>query len=239
MKARQSMLLLDFLLGRRQNTREEQKEKLDAMSGVPVFGLDALGSAAYGPEAALTVMIPLGLAGTRAIVPITVLIILLLAAVCFSYLQTIGAYPEGGGSYTVASANLGRKWGLLAASALMIDYILTVSVGVSAGVGAMVSAVPQWQPRTLAICMGVLLILTLVNLRGVRETGSVFLIPTWLFVACMLGTLGFGIWKTIAAGGHPLPVAAPRREFCMGPFPHGCSSALSPADVPRSRASKR
>jgi hypothetical protein len=128
---------------------------------VPVFGLDALSSAAYGPEAALTLLIPLSVAGIAYIVPISVSIIVLLTMVYFSYRQTIQAYPGGGGgSYTVARQNLGASAGLLAAAALMIDYVLVVAVGISAGVGALVSAVPQLQPWTLLLSLVILALIT-------------------------------------------------------------------------------
>ena len=116
----------------------------------------ALSSAAYGPEAALSLLIPLGLLGVRYIVPVSAAIIVLLTIVYFSYRQTIAAYPSGGGSYTVARFNLGASAGLLAASALLADYILTAAVGISAGVGALVSAVPMLLPHTVAICVGIL-----------------------------------------------------------------------------------
>jgi amino acid transporter len=205
------MSVLDFLLGRPLASYEEQAETIDATKGIPIFGLDALGSAAYGPEAALTLLIPLGVAGIAYIVPISLSIIVLLAIVCFSYLQTIPAYPSGGGSYTVASENLGANLGLLAAAALMIDYVLVVAVGISAGIGALISAVPAWQSYTLPLCLATLLIITLVNLRGVSETGAVFLFPTYLFVACLFGAIGVGLWKTIVSGGHPMPVVPPHK----------------------------
>src|ERR1700723_3471079 len=124
----------DLLFGRPLATSEERAEHIGPIAGIPIFGLDALSSAAYGPEAALTLLIPLGLMGIREIVPISFAIIALLAIVYFSYCQTIYAYPNGGGSYTVASENLGQTAGLLAAAALMIDYILNAAVGISAGV---------------------------------------------------------------------------------------------------------
>ena len=120
----------------------------------------------------------------------------------FSYLQTVPAYPSGGGSLTVASENLGREVGLFGAAALMIDYVLVVAVGISAGMGALISAVPSLQPYTLALSMASLVIITLVNLRGVRDTGVVFLFPTYLFVGCLMVAIGLGIWKTMAAAGH-------------------------------------
>src|ERR1700676_5618912 len=177
--------ILNLLFGRPLATSEERAEHIGPIAGIPIFGLDALSSAAYGPEAALTLLIPLGLMGVHYIVPISAAIIILLFIVFFSYRQTIEAYPHGGGSYTVASENLGANAGLLAAAALMIDYILTAAVGISAGVGALVSAFPRLQPHTLALCLAILLILTLINVRGVKDTGSAFLIPTYLFVGTL------------------------------------------------------
>ena len=203
------MLGLNLLMGKPLATSEERAEHIGPMTGIPVFGLDALSSAAYGPEAALTLLIPLGLAGIAHIVPISLAIIGLLAIVYFSYCQTIDAYPHGGGSYTVASENLGANAGLLAAAALMIDYILNAAVGISAGVGALVSAFPRLQPHTLALCLAILLILTLVNMRGTRDTGIVFLIPTYLFIGTLLWVIIVGAVRAIAAHGHPSAIVEP------------------------------
>jgi amino acid transporter len=175
-----------------------------------MLGLDALASAAYGPEAALTVLLALGAAGITYAGPITLLIVGLLFVVYLSYRQTIAAYPGGGGSYTVAKENLGVRAGLVAAAALMIDYVLVIAVGISAGVGAMVSAVPALQPHTLTLCLVILAVIALVNLRGVRESGVVFAVPTYLFIASLLGVLAWGLWKTIASNGQPEPVDPPR-----------------------------
>src|ERR1700680_3572238 len=200
------MKLIDLLLGRPLATEEETAERIGPAKGIPIFGLDALSSAAYGPEAALTLLIPLGMMGVSYIVPITASIIVLLTVVYFSYRQTISAYPHGGGSYTVASENLGVWPVLLAAASLMVDYVLTAAVGISAGVGALISAVPSLQRYTLPLCLGILILVTLINLRGVRETGGVFLVPTYLFIFCLLGAIAIGVAKTLAAGGHPTPV---------------------------------
>ena len=113
---------------------------------------------------------------------------------------------SGGGSYTVASENLGERAGLLAAAALMIDYVLTAAVGISAGVGALISAVPSLQPHTLELCLVVLVILTLVNMRGVHDTGVVFMIPTYLFTGTLLIVIAVGAWQAVHAAGHPQPV---------------------------------
>ena len=201
-----STRILNMLFGRPLATSEERAEHIGPIAGIPIFGLDALSSAAYGPEAALTLLIPLGLAGVRYIVPVSMAIIGLLTIVYFSYRQTIEAYPQGGGSYTVATENLGESAGLLAAAALMIDYVLTASVGISAGVGALISAAPQLEPHTLELCLGVLAILTLVNMRGVHDTGVVFMIPTYLFTGTLLIVIGVGTWHVLASRGHPHPV---------------------------------
>jgi len=127
------MALSDFILGRHLGSDEDKDERVGPMTGISVFGLDALSSAAYGPEAALTVLISLGIAGVGFSLPITVAVSTILAIVYFSYRQTIAGYPEGAGSYTVAKENLGTHAGLFAAAALMIDYTLNVAVGISAG----------------------------------------------------------------------------------------------------------
>jgi len=200
--------ILNLLLGRPLATSEERGESIGPVAGIPIFGLDALSSAAYGPEAALTLLIPLGLMGVKEIVPISAAILILLIIVYFSYRQTIDAYPHGGGSFTVASENLGDGAGLLAAAALMIDYVLTAAVGISAGVGALVSAFPALHPHTLSICLGILAILTLVNMRGVHDTGVVFMIPTYLFLITLLVIIGVGLAHTVASGGHPVPLTS-------------------------------
>ena len=200
-----SSRLLNVLFGRPLATSEERAEHIGPVAGIPVFGLDALSSAAYGPEAALTLLIPLGLVGVHYIVPVSAAIVGLLIIVFFSYRQTIDAYPQGGGSYTVASTNLGEGAGLLAAAALMIDYTLTAAVGISAGVGALISAAPSLQPHTLALCLLVLALLTVINMRGVHDTGVVFMIPTYLFTGTLLIVVGIGTWHVLHSAGHPYP----------------------------------
>src|SRR5580658_2483558 len=203
------MSILDFLFGPPLRSDADREERVGPAAGVPIFGLDALSSAAYGPEAALTLLIPLGAAGIAWIFPISVSIVILLGIVYFSYRQTIEAYPNGGGSYTVATENLGPGAGLLAAAALMIDYILTAAVGISSGVGALISSLPGLQPHTLALCLGILVLLMVINLRGVREAGGVFMLPTYLFIVCLLGLIAAGVWNVITTSGHPHPVIAP------------------------------
>jgi amino acid transporter len=203
------MSLFHFVAGKPLATSEERGEHIGPISGIPVFGLDALSSAAYGPEAALTLLIPLGVAGIAHIVPISFAILGLLAIVYFSYCQTIDAYPNGGGSYTVASENLGEVPGLFAAAALMIDYILNAAVGISAGVEALTSAFPSLLPHTLAFCLLILAVLTLINMRGTKDTGVAFLIPTYMFIGTLLLVIGVGAFRAIASHGHPTPIIAP------------------------------
>jgi len=202
------MNILDVVVGKPIKTSEERAEQIGPIQGIPVFGLDGLSSAAYGPEAALSLLMPLGLLGVRYIVPISAAIITLLIIVYFSYRQTIAAYPTGGGSYTVARFNLGAGASLLAAAALLADYILTAAVGISAGVGALISAVPSLQPHTVSLCVGILIIITILNLRGVREAGTAFAVPTYLFVGTLLITILGGIVRVLFSGGHPTPVVA-------------------------------
>ncbi len=203
------MAILDWLLGRHLSTHEEDEQHIGVVAGVPVLGLDALSSAAYGPEAALTLLLPLGALGLAYVLPISALISGILFVVFLSYRQTISAYPGGGGSYTVAKENLGPRFALLAGAALALDYILNVAVGISAGVGALVSAIPWLLPYTVSLCILILLILTIVNLRGIRESGLVFMVPTYLFIFTLGAVIAIGIYKAISAGGHPAAVAAP------------------------------
>ena len=200
------MSIADLLFGRPLASSEERTERAGPGAGIGIFGLDALSSAAYGPEAALTLLIPLGAAGLVYMPPISASIIVLLSILYFSYRQTIEAYPTGGGSYTVARKNLGAKPGLLAAAALMIDYVLTAAVGISAGVGALVSAEPSLQRHTLALCLLILVLITILNLRGVRQVAAVFILPTYVFIVSLLGALALGAFKTLATAGHPTPV---------------------------------
>jgi amino acid transporter len=212
------MSLTDSLFGRPLATSEERAEHIGVAAGIPIFGLDALTSAAYGPETAMALLIPLGVMGIQFIVPIISAILILLSIVYFSYRQTIAAYPSGGGSYTVATENLGTGPGLLAAAALMIDYILTAAVGISAGVEAVVSVFPVLLPHILLMCLIILAVLALVNMRGVKDTGAAFILPTFMFVGTLLISIGVGVFKVFHSGGHPVP---------MAPLPHALPATVS------------
>jgi amino acid transporter len=203
------MSLLDLILGRPLPNREYQKRKLTAFEGVPAMGLDGLGSSAYGPEAALTVLMPLGAAGLAYIAYVMWPILGLLAVLFISYWQTIRAYPNNGGAYIVARENLGTNPSLLAATALMIDYVLNVAVGISAGVAALTSAIPPLHPYTLPLCLGILLTITLANLRGTGEASRLWAVPTYLFVASFFAIIGIGAYQAVTSGGHPQPLVPP------------------------------
>jgi amino acid transporter len=210
------MSIFDVLFGKPIATSAEHDEHIGVAAGVPIFGLDGLTSAAYGPEAAMTLLIPLGFYGVyHYLLPIFACILTLLTILYLSYRQTIQAYPNGGGSFTVASENLGDHAGLFAAAALMIDYILTAAVGISAGVTALVSAAegtkygPTLHHYQLLMCLTILAGIAIVNMRGVKETGAVFMTPTFLFVGTLLTTIGVGVYHALASGGHPLALSAP------------------------------
>src|SRR4051794_12671446 len=203
------MTFKQIILGKRLATYEQSEQKIGVLAGVPAVGLDGLASSAYGPEAALTILMPLGAAGLFYIGPIVLVILALLAILYLSYRQTIAAYPTGGGSYTVARENLGTWSGLLAAAALLIDYVLNVAVAISAGVAALVSAFPSLHRYTLPLCLSILGLITLVNLRGTSESGYVLAFPTYLFVGCFIIVIGVGLYRAATGGGHPRPVAPP------------------------------
>ncbi|WP_246137783.1 APC family permease [Myxococcus llanfairpwllgwyngyllgogerychwyrndrobwllllantysiliogogogochensis] len=225
---------MDTLLGKPLTTAQASHEQVGVLAGVALLGLDALSSAAYGPEAALTVLRPLGPTGVKLLLPITACIVGLLVVVASSYRQTIAAYPRGGGAYTVARENLGRRVGLLAASALLLDYLLNVAVGISAGVGAIVSAFPALRPHTLGLALGLLGLLTLVNLRGAREAGALFLLPTVMFIGSLFILLAVGAFRAFAQGGAPAsdipPPALPSPSASVGlwlvlrAFASGCTA---------------
>jgi amino acid transporter len=228
------MSLIRIMLGRRLASHEQCNQKISVFSGLPALGLDGLSSAAYGPEAALSILLPLGAAGLVYIGPITLVILALLGILFISYRQTIAAYPVNGGSYTVASENLGTWASLLAAAALMIDYILTVAVGISAGIAALVSAFPAMQHYTVLLCLLVLALITLVNLRGTAEAGIAFALPTYVFIFSLMVVLLIGIVRALLAHGHPTaftpPAAVPAATATAGlwlllrSFASGCTA---------------
>ena len=202
-------MLNRFLLGRPLANWEGSAHEIGIGEAVPALGLDGLSSSAYGPEAALSIMAAAGAAGLAALEPVMLVILGLLAILFVSYWQTIKAYPISGGAYTVAKENLGVNASLLASAGIMVDYVLNVAVGISAGVAALISAVPALHPYTLPLCLGILVLLTLVNLRGTMESGRLFALPTYLFVGCFMIVLLIGTYAVMTGGGHPQPVVPP------------------------------
>ena len=175
-------------------------ERLSRVTGLAILSSDALSSVAYATEEILRVLIIGGVAALGLVTPIGLIIALTLAVVAFSYRQTITAYPGGGGSYIVARENLGTAPSLIAAASLLIDYVLTVAVSVAAGVAAVTSAVPSLMPWRVELSLGFVAILMIGNLRGVRESGRVFAVPTYFFIVSMLGMLAVGAWRYLTGG---------------------------------------
>ncbi len=181
------------LLGTPFPTRNEIHERLDKTRGLAIFASDPISSNAYATEAIMSVLILLGSGALRLTLPIAMGIMTLVLLVVFSYIQTILHYPDGGGAYTVAKDNLGMYPSLFAAAALLLDYILTVSVSVSAGVRAVTSAFPETYDYRVLMALTAVFLLTWVNLRGVRESGTIFALPTYAFVGGVLLVIGLGL----------------------------------------------
>src|SRR3954469_1637166 len=170
-------------------------ERLNKKTALAVLSSDAISSVAYATEQTLIVLAVLGSVALSYVVPISAVIVGLLVLVALSYRQTIFAYPQGGGSYTVAKDNLGTMSGLVAAAALLTDYILTVAVSISGGIAAITSAYPNLISHTVALCIASIFLLMLVNLRGVRESGIAFSVPTYVFIGMMLALIGLGVYR--------------------------------------------
>lgn len=180
----------------------EMESRVDIPRGLAIFASDNISSSAYATEELMRVLALAGIAALSFTLPITLAIIVVLAIVIVSYLQVISAYPDGGGSYVVARENLGPLAGLVAAAALLTDYILTVAVSVSAGVAAMTSAFPELAGIRVQFALGVIALMTLVNLRGIRESGTIFAVPTYLYLVSVLGLLAVGMFR-YAVGDLP------------------------------------
>ncbi|MHB8993860.1 MAG: APC family permease [Armatimonadota bacterium] len=180
-------------------------ERLGPVVGLAVFASDALSSVAYATEEILLALVLAGTSGLPFTTPVGIAIGLLILIVAFSYRQTILQYPNGGGAYIVAHDNLGENFGLVAGAALLIDYVLTVAVSVTAGVAAVISAFPGMEPYRVGLAIAVILLIAFVNLRGVRESGLIFAIPTYAFIISLLTLLVLGLGR-IAVGNVPAPL---------------------------------
>ncbi|TKB72143.1 MAG: APC family permease [Nitrospira sp.] len=200
------MLLKRVLVGLPLRTAQAAHERLSKRLALAVFSSDALSSVAYATEEILLVLVLAGSVAVPMSLPISGLIVGLLAILTISYSQIIFEYPQGGGAYTVARSNLGAMPGLIAAAALMIDYVLTVAVSVAAGMAAMTSAVPELFPYREALGLAAIILVLVLNLRGVRESGRIFAVPTYVFIASLLLMLGVGFLR-LMWGGTPGPAA--------------------------------
>ena len=220
------------MFGRVLSTHEELEQRLPKWKALAVFSSDVMSSVAYATEASMFTLLALGTVAFSYLMPISFLIVGLLFLVTFSYRQTIRAYPQGGGSYIVAHENLGTIPGLVAAAALLTDYVLTVSVSVSAGVFNLASAFPALQDITVPLIVVAILLVMAVNLRGMRESGTIFALPTYIFIGSVLLLVGVGLART--AMGHPpqvtgveaikVPVETISLLLLMRAFADGCSA---------------
>jgi amino acid transporter len=197
------------LFGHRLRTEEEAEERVSKITGLAIFASDNISSSAYATEETMRTLALAGAAGLALTMPITIAILIVLAIVVTSYLQVIRAYPQGGGGYIVAKENLGTLAGLVAAAALLIDYFLTVSVSVAGGLLAITTAFPEVDPIRVPLGVGFIVLITVANLRGIREAGVVFAGPTYLYAAAVIGILAIGFYR-IVIGDVPAPVAPPK-----------------------------
>jgi len=189
-----------ILLGRKISTAEEMSERLPKKYALPVFSSDAISSTAYATEEILLALMTAGAVALGLSIWIAVAVVVLLAFVALSYQQTVHAYPNGGGSYVVTRENLGVFPGTVAAASLMIDYVMTVAVSVASGVAAIVAAFPSLESSRVWICIGLIVVVTLANLRGVRESGRIFAIPTYLFAGSALLMIVLGLYQILVLG---------------------------------------
>ena len=196
-----------FVIGNPIATSEDQHQRLSKKIALPVFASDAISSTAYATEEILIVFLSLGAVGMAAygqLVPISIMVIVLLAIVATSYRQTIFAYPNGGGSYVVSKENLGEYPGLVAGASLLIDYVLTVCVSVAGGVAAIISAFNGLAPYRVQMCIGFVLLMMLANLRGLKESGALFAPPTYLYVLSLLALIGVGLFRVFVQDLPPI-----------------------------------
>ncbi|CAE6743489.1 APC family permease [Nitrospira defluvii] len=231
------MILKRWLVGLPLKTKEAAHERLSKRLALAVFSSDALSSVAYATEEILLVLTLAGTAMVGYSIPLSLSIIGLLIILTMSYRQIIFEYPEGGGAYIVGKSNLGEWSGLVAAAALMIDYVLTVAVSVAAGIAALTSAVPDLLPHREGLCVAAILLVTVVNLRGVRESGQFFAVPTYIFIGTLAAMLGVGAIQIVlghASRVEPLPsiaAAEPLTLFLLlRAFSSGCT-ALTGVEV--------
>src|SRR5688572_32851971 len=207
-------------------------ERLSRTTGLAVLSSDPLSSVAYATEEVLRVLILVNVSALAFASPIALVIASILAIVVFSYRQTIHAYPSGGRAYIVARENLGEMPSLIAASALLIDYILTVAVSIAAGVAALTSAFLQWIDQRVVMALAFVLVLTLGNLRGIRESGNIFAVPTYFFILSLLTLIAVGTWRAMTGSVQLVDPAEPMASIgqpltlflLLRAFSNGCTA---------------
>ncbi|ARF55229.1 APC family permease [Streptomyces gilvosporeus] len=209
------------------------RHRLTALQGLAALSLDAMASVAYGPESIVLVLAAAGAYGLGFTLPVTLAIAALLAVLVASYRQVIAAFPNGGGSYAVAKAHLGRRAALVAAASLILDYVLNVAVSVTAGVAALTSAFPALYGDRVWVCLAVLVLITAINLRGIVDSAKAFLVPTAVFIAAILGMIVVGLFRdapasTVTADGHASVLAHNATSvgalLLLKAFASGCSA---------------
>ena len=200
-------VLKRLLLGRPLRSAEQEHQRLIKVIALAIFSSDAISSTAYATEEILHVLVPLaGLAALNDLIPISFVVVTLLAIVVFSYRQTIFAYPNGGGSYIVSRENLGETPALVAGASLLVDYTLTVAVSVSAGVAAITSAVKPLAEHRVELGLALIILVTVGNLRGIKEAGQIFAVPTYIYMGILGLLIVWGLWQSFTGGLHRLPV---------------------------------
>src|ERR1700722_7774083 len=205
-----------------------EKGKIGTLAGLPGLSLDALTSVAYGPEAIVIVLAASGSGASATVRPITVAIVVLLAILVFSYRQMIAAYPDGGGAYAVSKANLGQTPSLLAGASVIVAYVLTVAVSITAGVAALTSAFPALTSATVPLCLVLLVLLTVINLFGLAESARAFMIPTLVFIGGLYVVVLVGLIHPLGTAGPALPtpttVSSVGILLVLKAFASGCSA---------------
>ncbi|MGH9002370.1 MAG: amino acid permease, partial [Acidimicrobiia bacterium] len=196
-----------LLVGRPLPSADEEHRRLIKLIGLAVFSSDAISSTAYATEEILHVLVKrAGMGALDYLIPISIVVVVLLAIVALSYRQTIFAYPGGGGSYVVSRENLGTSPSLVAAGSMLTDYMLTVAVSVSAGVAAIVSAVPALREHRVGLGLALIGLITLANLRGLKEAGTAFAAPTYLYILSLGALIVWGLYRSFSGSLDPLPV---------------------------------
>jgi amino acid transporter len=222
--------LWHVLVGPPVRARDVSREQITPVEGLSALSLDALTSVAYGPEAIIAVLAVAGARALHLVLPVTVAIVVLLAILVLSYRQVIDAYPGGGGAYAVSLDNFGPRVSLVAAAALVVDYMLTVAVSIAAGTAALTSAFPDLGPATVPICLAVLAVITLLNLRGLGDAARAFLLPTMVFIVGLLAILAIGLIHPLALHAAPSRSLLPARAvepvglLLLKAFSAGCSA---------------